>query len=277
MEIQLIKMEHEGKAKRMWGTADPNLMVMEFKDSLTAFDAVKKGSFEGKGAINNAISAYMMTRLNAAIIPTHFVQMLDATRSLVRRVEIIPIEVIMRFEAAGSICARYGVEEGHAFDTPVFELGLKDDARHDPFFSDWRIPIEMRLASHGELQRIQYLATCTGHELRKIFKRAGIRLIDFKLEFGRCDNGSGRPTILLADEVTPDTCRLIHESTGRKLDKDLFRFDLGDIAEGYQTLLNMLGVNPQELLLASCVTIPAISGDKSDPDNPDPTDDSSAP
>ena len=258
IEVKLGPLLYEGKAKRMWETADPNLMVMEFKDSLTAFDAAKTGSFTGKGTINNLISAHFFTLLKG--IPTHFVQMLDETRSLVRRVEIVLLEVIFRFKADGSICKRYGMERGHTFDPPLLEFGLKNDALHDPFFADPRTPVEMGLCSYGELEHIRYLAPLIAHQLRIIYDRAGIDLWDGKLEFGRWhDKDSGSSRIILADEVTPDTCRLTDKKTGRKLDKDLFRFDLGDIDAGYRDLFVMLGINTGELLPASCVTFPAIS------------------
>ena len=234
MSIDTRELLYEGKAKRLYTTADPDQLVMEFKDSLTAFDAVKKDTLAGKGAINNQISALIMGQLNAAGLETGFIRLLDETHSLVKRVEIVPLEVIVRYEAHGSLCRRYGIEAGKPCNPPLVEIGYKNDALHDPFLTD-DIAALMGLATRDECAQIRYLALATGEKLREIYARQGVRLLDFKLEFGRYH---GR--IVLADEVTPDTCRLVDSATGEKLDKDLFRFDLGDVGAGYRKLLEKM-------------------------------------
>jgi len=236
---------YEGKAKRLYATANPAELVMEFKDSLTAFDAVKKGTLTGKGAINNQLSAYIMGQLNAAGIETNFIRSLSDTQSLVKRVTIVPLEVIVRYEAHGSLCRRYGITPGIPIHPPLVEMGFKDDVLHDPFLND-DIAALMGLATREELGQLRYLALITGEKLKEIYARQGVKLLDFKLEFGRYqplkrDGASAGPArIILADEVTPDTCRLVDSKTGQKLDKDLFRFDLGDIGEGYRKLLEKM-------------------------------------
>ena len=231
---------YEGKAKRLFATADPDLLIMEYKDDLTAFDATKRGTALGKGAINNAISALLMGRLNAMGIETNFVEVLDANHCLVRRVEIVQAEVIVRYEAHGSLCRRYGIEAGLVCDPPLYEIGYKDDALHDPFFTE-QIAVLMGVATYEELARIRYMALTIGHSLREIYLSQGVKLLDFKLEFGRYQPaGAAQARIILADEISPDTCRLVDAKTGEKLDKDLFRFDMGDLGEGYRRLLAKL-------------------------------------
>jgi phosphoribosylaminoimidazole-succinocarboxamide synthase len=236
--VEKLELLYEGKAKRMWTTADAALLVMEYKDSLTAFDAQKKGQFGGKGSINNRISALLMGELARLGIENNFVRLLDANNSLVRRVSIVPIEVIVRYEAHGSICKRYGIPPGLPIDPPLCEIGLKNDELHDPYFTD-DIAALMGLATREELLRMRYMALVTGEKLREIYGRCGIEIKDFKLEFGRLTE-NGKEKIILADEVTPDTCRLVDKRTGEKLDKDLFRFDLGDVDAGYHKLLEMI-------------------------------------
>jgi phosphoribosylaminoimidazole-succinocarboxamide synthase len=232
---------YEGKAKRMYETADPGLLVMEFKDSLTAFDAVKRAEVAGKGAVNCAINALVMGKLAALGLETNFVQQLDATQCLVRRCAIVPLEVIVRYEAHGSLCKRYGIAPGTPVNPPLVEIGYKDDALHDPFLTE-DIAALMGLATRDEIALIRYMALATGAKLKEIYAAAGVSLLDFKLEFGRwaAPGGDGRPQLLLADEVSPDTCRLVDARTGEKLDKDLFRFDLGDVGAGYRRLLEKL-------------------------------------
>ncbi|MCC7477010.1 phosphoribosylaminoimidazolesuccinocarboxamide synthase [bacterium] len=234
------EMLYEGKAKRMYATGHPDELVMEYKDSLTAFDATKKGSFEGKGSINNRINAILMTALGELGIETSFIRLLDESRALVRKVTILPIEVIVRYEAQGSLCRRYGIEPGLSIDPPLLELCLKDDALHDPVISA-QVAALMGLATSDEIALISWRALVIGEKLREIYGRWGIRLIDFKLEFGRFSPADGSASrVILADEITPDTCRLVDAKTGEKFDKDLFRFDLGDIGAGYSKLLERL-------------------------------------
>jgi phosphoribosylaminoimidazole-succinocarboxamide synthase len=237
---------YEGKAKRLYETDRADRLVMEFKDSLTAFDAVKKDTLAGKGAINNQVSALIMQRLNDAGIETNFIMQLDPVHCLVKKVEIVMLEVIVRYEAQGSFCKRYGVEPGLPFTPPLVEIGYKNDALHDPFITD-DIAAHMGLATRDETAQIRYMALVTGEKLREIYGSQGVRLLDFKLEFGRytpCDDAGnllpGQARIILADEVSPDTCRLVDMATGEKLDKDLFRFDLGDVGAGYAKLLEKL-------------------------------------
>ena len=240
-EIKKGKMLYEGKAKRLFATDNPDELIMEFKDSLTAFDAVKKDTLSGKGLINNKVSALLMGALAEAGIESTFIRLLDDTHSLVRNVQIVQVEVIVRYEAQGSFCRRYGVEPGLPIDPPLCEIGYKNDELHDPFFTD-DIAAFMGIATRDELAKIRYMALTTGEKLRAIYGAQGVRLIDFKLEFGRYQpQGADAPRIILADEVTADTCRLVDAQTGEKLDKDLFRFDLGDVGEGYQKLLAKLG------------------------------------
>jgi phosphoribosylaminoimidazole-succinocarboxamide synthase len=234
------ELKYEGKAKRLYACDKPHTLVMEFKDDLTAFDAEKRGNMAGKGAVNNKVSALIMGALNEMGIETTFVELLDENHSLVKDVDIVQVEVIVRYEAQGSFCRRYGIEPGLPIDPPLLEIGYKNDDLHDPFFSDDAVPVLMELATHAELKRIRYLALVVGEKLREIYLRQGIRLIDFKLEFGRLKDPEARGRIVLADEVTPDTCRLVDAATGEKLDKDLFRFDMGDIAQGYNKLLEKM-------------------------------------
>ncbi|MBN2083238.1 phosphoribosylaminoimidazolesuccinocarboxamide synthase [bacterium] len=245
-EINKGEMLYEGKAKRLYRTDNPDELIMEFKDSLTAFDAVKKDTLAGKGAINNQVSALLMGALGEAGIESTFIELLDETHSLVKSVEIVPLEVIVRYEAHGSLCRRYGIEAGTLINPPLVEIGYKNDELHDPFLTD-EIAALMGLATLDEIARIKYLALITGEKLKEIYLKQGVKLLDFKLEFGRFAprtdkwGGPGQPRIILADEVTADTCRLVDAATGEKLDKDLFRFDLGDVGEGYKKLLAKLG------------------------------------
>jgi phosphoribosylaminoimidazole-succinocarboxamide synthase len=246
MEFNKIAQIYEGKAKRLWTTDNPDELVMEYKDSLTAFDAQKKGELEGKGEINNRVSAILMGALAEAGIENTFVRLLDANHSLVRRVEIVPLEVIVRYEAQGSLCRRYGIEPGLPIHPPLVEVGYKNDDLHDPFLSD-DIAALMGLATREELVQIRYMALVTGEKLKEIFAAHGVLLKDFKLEFGRWQPaGRSEARIILADEVTPDTCRLIDAKTGAKLDKDLFRFDLGDVGGGYRALLDRMATAPAQ-------------------------------
>ena len=240
------EMLYEGKAKRLYATDRADRLIMEFKDSLTAFDAVKKDTLVGKGAINNEVSALIMQRLNDAGIETNFIMQLDPVHSLVKKVEIVMIEVIVRYEAHGSFCRRYGAEAGAPFNPPLVEIGYKNDELHDPWITD-DIAAHMGLATRDETAQIRYMALVTGEKLREIYASQGVKLLDFKLEFGRytpCDDAGNllpeQTRIILADEVTPDTCRLVDLETGEKLDKDLFRFDLGDVGVGYAKLLEKL-------------------------------------
>jgi phosphoribosylaminoimidazole-succinocarboxamide synthase len=240
MAIEKGEQLYEGKAKRMFATANPDELIMEFKDDLTAFDATKRGEFGGKGAINNRISSHIMSILGELGIETTHIRKLDENHSLVKRVKIVPIEVIVRYEAHGSLCRRYGIEPGVPCYPPLVEIGYKDDSLHDPFFTD-DIAALMGLATRDELAQIRYMALVIGEKLREIWGSYGIKLLDFKLEFGRYSPRGEEARIILADEVTPDTCRLVDAETGEKLDKDLFRFDMGDVGAGYRKVAERIG------------------------------------
>ena len=208
---------------------NPTLLIVSYKDDATAFNGVKRGTIEGKGVINNRMSNYLMRYLERADIPTHFVRELSERETLVKKVEIVPLEVIVRSIAAGSFSKRYGVEEGTAFAAPTVEFSYKNDALDDPLICT--ADIAGPGAGHAEeLALIRQYALRINQELRKFWRSCGVTLVDFKLEFGRLRDG----TIVLADEISPDTCRLWDAATGEKLDKDRFRRDLGGVEDAYR-------------------------------------------
>ncbi|HZJ08201.1 MAG TPA: phosphoribosylaminoimidazolesuccinocarboxamide synthase [Trueperaceae bacterium] len=219
---------YEGKAKRVYESADPALLLVEYKDDATAFNAKKRGTIRGKGAINNAVSERLFQVLEAAGVPTHLVGKTSATEQLVRAVEIVPIEVVVRNRAAGSFAQRYGVEEGLALEPIVVEWCYKNDALGDPPLND-ASAVALGLASEDELATMFELAAVVNDTLRAYFAELGLELVDFKLEFGRTKDGS----IVLADEISGDTCRLWDVASGERLDKDRFRRDLGGVEEAY--------------------------------------------
>ena len=229
---------YEGKAKKVFATDDPDLLIVSYKDDATAFNGVKRGTIEGKGVINNKMSNRLMQHLENADIPTHFVRELSDRDTLVRRVEIIPLEVIVRNVSAGSFSQRYGVGEGIVFDSPTVEFSYKNDALGDPLINA-DAAMALRLATRTELALIRQYALRVDHELRKIWRKCGVTLVDFKLEFGRLTDG----TVVLADEISPDTCRLWDAATGEKLDKDRFRRDLGGVEEAYREIMRRLEEN----------------------------------
>lgn len=229
------ELKYEGKAKQVWSTSNPELSIMVFKDDATAFNASKRGTIDGKGAMNNAITAHLYPLLAAAGIPNHFREKLSDTEQLVRNVEIIPVEVIVRNRVAGSFASRLGLEEGQKLLAPVIEYCYKSDSLGDPLVSE-STPVAMGWASARELSEINTLSLGANQFLRGFFRERGIDLIDIKFEFGRLPDG----TILLADEVSPDTCRLWDSQTGEKLDKDRFRRDLGGVEEAYRRIVEMV-------------------------------------
>lgn len=229
------EMLYEGKAKKIYATEDDDKVIIEYKDDATAFNGEKKGTIEDKGVMNNEISSIIFNMLSKAGIPVHFVQKINDRDQLCRRVEIVPLEVIVRNVTAGSFCQRYGVEEGMELDLPIFELCVKDDALGDPFINDYGV-IALKLANEDELQQIYEITDAVNELLIEFFANAGIRLIDFKLEFGKTKEGR----IVLADEVSPDTCRFWDAETGEKLDKDRFRRDMGGVKEAYVEILKRL-------------------------------------
>lgn len=229
---------HEGKAKRVYKTDDPDLYIQEFKDSATAFDGTKKGTIIGKGSVNCKVSAALFKMLENWGVKTHFVGLANENEMIILPVKILPIEVVVRNIAAGSLVRRLGFEEGKRLEPPIIEFYLKNDALHDPLMNDDHI-LAMGHATTAELAFLRREAHKVNEALTQFFGSVGIDLVDFKLEFGRRPDGE----IILADEISPDTCRLWDKATGKKLDKDRFRFDLGGVEEAYQEILTRVGVS----------------------------------
>ena len=225
---------YEGKAKRVYTSAQPGLLVVEYKDDATAFDGAKRGTIESKGIVNNRISALLFQYLEAEGVATHFERLIDERHMLVKQVEIVPVEVVVRNTVAGSLSQRLGLEEGTPLPGAVVEFYYKNDELHDPMVNEDHIRV-LNLATPEELEVMKETALRVNRLLVPLFARAGIDIIDFKLEFGRYQ---GR--IILADEISPDTCRLWDSNTGVKLDKDRFRRDLGGEPEAYQEVLRRL-------------------------------------
>ncbi|HEY4623254.1 phosphoribosylaminoimidazolesuccinocarboxamide synthase [Solibacillus sp. FSL R7-0668] len=227
---------YEGKAKRLYATQDEEILFVEYKDSATAFNGEKKAEIAGKGNLNNQITTLIFEKLQANGIASHFVKRLSDNEQLVRKVEIIPIEVVTRNIAAGSLAKRLGFEEGTSLKRPIVEFYYKDDALGDPFITTEHIDV-LAIATPKEVQDLYDKALQVNEVLRPIFSAVGVTLVDFKLEFGRDKEGN----VLLADEISPDTCRLWDTNTNQKLDKDVFRRDLGSITEVYEIILQKLG------------------------------------
>ena len=223
---------YEGKAKRVYCTDDSEKLIVSYKDDATAFNGLKKGSIAGKGIINNRMSNLLMSRLEQAGIPTHFIEELNERETLVRRVSIVPLEVVVRNISAGSFSRLYGVEEGIRFAKPVIEFCYKNDALKDPLICSSAAEA-LGLASDEEIMSIKSYAQRVNIWLQQFWNKRGVTLVDFKLEFGRTSDG----LLILADEISPDTCRLWDSSTQEKLDKDRFRRDLGKVEEAYQEIM----------------------------------------
>jgi len=232
--MERLELLYEGKAKRVFRTESEDLLILEFTDVATAFNGKKKGNIADKGAINNEMSVYLFSILEDLEIPTHFVQKLGDREMLVKRVEIIPIEVVMRNIVAGSLSKRLGISEGFELETPVLEFYYKSDELGDPMINEYHI-MAMKLASKMEMKKIKDLAFKINTCLINEFSKAGLKLVDFKLEFGRY-----KGQIILADEISPDTCRLWDMKTNEKFDKDRFRRDLGDVEDAYKEALKRL-------------------------------------
>ncbi len=226
---------YEGKAKKVWATEDPALLIVQYKDDATAFNGKKKGTIAGKGVINNRMSNALMRMLEGCGIPTHFVEELNDRETLVKKVRIVPLEVIVRNISAGSFAARYGVDEGIVFAEPTIEFSYKNDALGDPLINGCHA-VALGLATRDELETIKVLSFRVNGALRGFWSDRGVTLVDFKLEFGRLPGGS----IVLADEISPDTCRLWDSKTGEKLDKDRFRRDLGGVEDAYREIMSRL-------------------------------------
>lgn len=226
---------YEGKAKKVFKTDNDELLIVSYKDDATAFNGLKKGTIVGKGVINNKMSNLLMQRLEKVGIPTHFVEELSDRDTLVKRVSIIPLEVIIRNIAAGSFSKRYGVAEGVVFDNPTIEFSYKNDELGDPLMDEHHA-IAMKLVTPEEIETIKRYAFSVNEQLKNFWKECGIILVDFKLEFGKLKDGS----IVLADEISPDTCRLWDNKTGEILDKDRFRRDLGGVEDAYCEVMKRL-------------------------------------
>ena len=226
---------YEGKAKKVFATDDPELLIVAYKDDATAFNGLKKGTIVGKGVINNKMSNRLMAMLEKNGIPTHYVKELSDRETLVKKVSIVPLEVIVRNISAGSFAKHYGVEEGIVFDQPTVEYSYKNDALGDPLLNPSHA-LALKLATAEEIETIRTYALRIDELLKAFWKTCGVTLVDFKLEFGRLSDG----TIVLADEISPDTCRLWDAATGEKLDKDRFRRDLGGVEEAYAEIMHRL-------------------------------------
>ena len=219
---------YEGKAKKVFATEDPDVVIVSYKDDATAFDGQKKGTILGKGAINNRMTNFLMRKLEEKGIPTHYVEELNDRETAVKKVTIVPLEVIVRNISAGHFASRYGVDEGIVFDEPVVEFSYKNDDLHDPLINDDHA-VALKLATREEIAVIKDYALKVNELLKGILLEVGVTLVDFKLEFGKTSDG----TLVLADEISPDTCRFWDSKTGEKLDKDRFRRDLGNVEGAY--------------------------------------------
>ena len=226
---------YEGKAKKVYATDDPELVIVSYKDDATALDGLKKGTIVGKGVINNQMTNRLMARMEKAGIPTHFVKELSERDTLVRRVSIVPLEVIIRNLSAGHFASRYGVEEGIVFPEPTIEFSYKNDELHDPLLNAYHA-VALGLASWLEIELIKKYAFAVNDVLKAFWADCGVTLVDFKLEFGKTAQGQ----IVLADEISPDTCRLWDAKTGEKLDKDRFRRDMGGVEDAYAEVMRRL-------------------------------------
>ncbi|MGC9369323.1 MAG: phosphoribosylaminoimidazolesuccinocarboxamide synthase [Paracoccaceae bacterium] len=244
---------YEGKAKILYEGPEPGTIVQYFKDDATAFNAEKKATIEGKGVLNNRLSEFFMTGLNQIGVPTHFLKRLNMREQLVRSVEIVPLEVIVRNFAAGSMAKRLGLEEGQPLPRPIVEYSYKDDSLGDPLVPEEYI-IAFGWASQQDLDDIVSLALRVNDFLSGVMYGVGIKLIDFKIEVGRVYDGDFM-RLVVADEISPDSCRLWDIKTGRKLDKDVFRQDLGDLADAYTEVARRLGVMPTNVTHASKPTL----------------------
>ena len=223
---------YEGKAKKVFATDDPNLVIVDYKDDATAFNGLKKGSIAGKGVINNVMSNHMFQLLEKQGVPTHFVEQLSERETLVKKVSIVPLEVIIRNISAGSFAKRFGVEDGFVFDEPTIEFSYKNDDLGDPLMNAYHA-VALKAATREEIETIKSMAFKVNEVMKQYFDSLNVILVDFKLEFGKTADGK----IVLADEISPDTCRLWDKTTKEKLDKDRFRRDLGGVEEAYQEIM----------------------------------------
>ena len=233
--MEKLEQLYEGKAKKVFATADPDLVIVSYKDDATALDGKKRGTIVGKGVINNKMSNFMMQKLEKVGVPTHFVEQLSDRETVVKKVSIVPLEVIIRNIAAGSFSKRYGVEEGTDLKISTIEFSYQNDDLHDPLINDYHA-IALGLATPEEIEQIKEYAFKVNDMMKEYLLGLGIILVDFKLEFGKTSDG----TLVLADEISPDTCRFWDVKTHAHLDKDLFRRDLGGAEEAYQEVMRRL-------------------------------------
>ena len=233
--MQKTEMLYEGKAKKVYATENPELYIVSYKDDATAFNGLKKGTIAGKGVINNRVTNYMMQMLEKNGVPTHFVEEISNSETVVKKVQIVPLEVIIRNISAGSFSKRYGVDEGIVFEQPTIEFSYKNDDLGDPLINEYHA-LALKLATREEIDTIKALAFRTNELMKDFFKKINVDLVDFKLEFGRLSDG----TIVLADEISPDTCRFWDSRTHEKLDKDRFRRDLGNVEDAYQEMMRRI-------------------------------------
>ncbi len=236
MNMEKLELLYEGKAKKVYKTEDPDVLIVDYKDDATAFNGEKKGTIVGKGVVNNRMSNHVFKILEEKGVPTHLVEELSDRETAVKKVDIVPLEVIIRNVAAGSFSKRLGVEEGTPFKEPTVEFSYKDDSLGDPLIND-HFAVALELATWEEIEIIKKYAFQVNDVLKAYFLQADMKLIDFKIEFGRY-----KGTIILADETSPDTCRLWDVHTNEKLDKDRFRRDLGNVEEAYNEVFKRLGL-----------------------------------
>ena len=232
--MKKLEQIYEGKAKRVYATDDPKIVIVDYKDDATAFNGLKKGTITGKGVVNNKVSNHFFRLLESKGIPTHYIEQLSDRETAVKRVEVLPVEVIVRNRAAGSFSKRMGVAEGASLSSVILEYSYKNDALGDPFINSYYIRA-LNLATDAEMEQVKEYSFRINDILREYLWNLGIELIDFKLEFGRCDG-----KVILADEISPDTCRFWDKATGKKLDKDRFRQDLGEVEEAYREIIRRL-------------------------------------
>lgn len=235
--MEKLEQLYEGKAKKVFATSDPDLCIVSYKDDATAFNGLKKGTIVGKGVINNKMSNFLMQMLEKEGVPTHFVEQLSDRDTVVKKVSIVPLEVIIRNISAGSFAKHYGVEEGIVFDEPTIEFSYKNDDLGDPLLNSYHA-IALKLATREEIDQIKSMAFKVNEVLKAYMLSLGIRLVDFKLEFGKTSDGQ----IVLADEISPDTCRFWDKDTNEKLDKDRFRRDMGGVEDAYNEMMKRLGI-----------------------------------
>lgn len=223
---------YEGKAKKVYATENPDYVIVSYKDDATALDGLKKGTITRKGVINNKMSNFLCKLLEKHGVPTHYVEELNDRETVVKKVSIVPLEVIIRNISAGSFAKRYGVEEGIVFDSPTIEFSYKNDELHDPLINEYHA-LALKLATKEEIDKIKEMAFKINDVLKEYFLSLNVKLVDFKLEFGRLNDGS----IVLADEISPDTCRFWDADTNEKLDKDRFRRDMGGVEDAYNEMM----------------------------------------